>query len=108
AVADAAQLVVAGVHHHSVPGGHGRHLGADLLHHPGHLVAEGHGGPARTDQPTHADVAEVGAADPAGRHSHHGVAWPGSGRVHVVEVDLAGSVHSDLLHDQSTSARTCG
>ncbi len=93
--AQPSELLVDRVDDDPVADGGAGHLVADPLDHPGQLVAEGHGPPGET---AHVDEGHVGAADPAGGHPHQGVPGARVGLGDVVEADVVGPVHADLLH----------
>jgi hypothetical protein len=100
AAADPAELLVAGLHHHPVPGRHRGDVFAHRLDDPGHLVAQAHGFGSGPGQASHADVAQVAPADPAGGDAHHGVARPRFRFGDLVDSHVARSVHPYLQHGQ--------
>ena len=98
AVADAAELVVAGLHHDAVADADAPDVGTDPVDHAGDLVAETHRLGAGSGESAQADVRQVAAADAAHAHAHHRVARTGCGLGHVVDARVARAVHSHLQH----------
>ena len=65
------------------------------LDHAGHLVTQRH---RPAGDAAHVHEGDVGAADPAGRHPHDGVARARRRGRDVVEANVVGAVDPDLLH----------
>jgi hypothetical protein len=79
AVADAADLVVAGLYDHAIANSHGRHVVSNPLDGARDLVTEAQRLAARPGHAAHPDVREVCSADAARGDAHHCVASGGSG-----------------------------
>lgn len=97
-VADPAEIVVSRMNHHPLPHHDITDLGADLGHHTGQFMAEGHWLAVWTRQPAHPDVAEIAATDTAGMDLDNCIARSARGCRHTVQRNHPRGMDAGLLN----------
>jgi hypothetical protein len=102
---DAAELLVAGLHHHAVADRDGGDTVADDVDDARHLVAQAQRSTGGATHAPHADVAQVAAADPAGGDPDDGVVRTRFGSLDVVDPGVIRTVDSYLSHRSSPVSR---